>query len=213
LIDINNSNWPMTNDHKVIVSDIDKAMKVLGTFDGAVDSTNYSFKSIPRREYKVMVGVHFTRSFGGNHLAIALSDSDFVILERSWVFRIEGVGGVRRQIEVHDTRGTILLDEPQIHGKSKVKTDVEIHKGNIYYRTQSLSKGCPTISAEQFPTFMRILFDNINEGILSAVFKVIINPLPPESENYSDFYKVRGALEKCRRSSYEEGLKRVSDKR
>jgi hypothetical protein len=209
------SGWPLANDHIAIIK---KDGRVLGSYDSAVDSTDFMFSSIPRgKTFKGRFGVHFTKSFGGNHISIALTDMnrDFVRLERSWIFNV-GFGLGKRQVKIYDTRGYIKLDEPQ-YGTDRIKSnkdidlikmDVEVHMGNKYYKSPILSKGCPTIHAGYYNKFLREIFANTSGSIMDTEFEVTIAPLPDkEDESFSDFYKLYNGLLVMRRQKHENTLK------
>lgn len=201
---VNSAGWPLANDHNVelIVDD-----KVIATFDGRVSSTDRRFQSIQRQSYKGKFGVHFTKSFKdhespfapisggvGNHIAISLSDldNDFVILERACIFNIKNVS-----IKIYDQRGKIDLLVKQENNKLS-KFDVEIHKGNRYYASRVLSKGCPTIDHTQFDRFLATIFSSlhfvdIQSDIQSEVFDVEIAALPDRGV-YSEFLNLQQSL-------------------
>jgi hypothetical protein len=210
-----NVGWPLANDHIAILrNDSD----IIGSYDAAVDSTDFMFSSIPRgKTFKGRFGVHFTKSFGGNHISIALTDKhkDFIKLERSWVFNV-GQGMSRRQVRIYDTRGYITLEEPQLGFDGKktdidlVKMDVEIHKGNKYYKSPALSKGCPTINVSVYDKFLKDIFSKITGNFMNTEFEIIIEPLPnKEDEKYSDFNKLHNGLLNIRKSRHENTLKDV----
>ncbi len=206
---VNTAGWPLANDHVVIIFDNDG--EEIGRFDGRVDSTDRAWQSIPKQGYyKGMFGIHFTSSFkdvespyapvnskAGNHIAISLcdSDKDFIMLERSLNFNINSLS-----VPLHDMRGTIGINNPQGNGAVS-KFDVEIHKGNRYYASKVLSKGCPTIDHQQFDNFLATIFNTLPnniESIRNFSCRVTIEKLPDDDididDDYDSFLKLQKLL-------------------
>lgn len=191
--------WPLANDHSVHVWNAANRAYLLGTFDGAVDSTNSNYASIPRvRTYLGRLGIHFTTSFNGNHLAIALSDADkdFIILENKTIFHINNQDTI-----VHDVRGIITLDKKQEARNTFQKMDVEIHAGNKNYKSFVLSRGCPTIAHNQHEEFIKLITKqfSIEHLLQHTCCTVRINSLPNKGDNnYSIFSQCQNLLSKAK---------------
>lgn len=212
---VNVYGWPIANDHfvSVLLADNDKAEHetlAYGPFDGRVDSTNARYLSIPRREYHGRFGVHFTTSFkapgasNGNHVAIALGDNENEFLRLERFITDKYVDANNDRIKIHDTRGIIHLDKKQLAGNRFSKMDVEVHKGNHFYSSPPLSRGCPTVDHKQYDLFIRqieLLVMNLSIELIrgASIFRVTIDSLPAENDfNYSLFFKIRNALEKAK---------------
>jgi len=101
-------------------------------------------------------------------------------------------------VEIHDQRGKIDLLTKQGNNKLS-KFDVEIHKGNRYYASRVLSKGCPTIDHTQFDRFLATIFSKVRPiDIQNEEFDVEIMSLP-DNGIYSEFLQLQQLLVTAKR--------------